>query len=139
MNTRPYLVALITGLSMSMLLECSIMRTEQVPHLNQRATYQGRVAGFGSKPAYRGNPRPTMLLVDVRDAAGRVVTDHLWFTIGQRLAALQLAVGDQVQFDARVTTYAKSYKGRQQGGKPVALGYRLSYPTLRRTSCTMTG
>jgi hypothetical protein len=112
-------------------------RTELAPNLNQRHTYQGRVERFGTKPAYRGPPQTTVLLVEVCDAAGRQVTDHLWLTVGKRLAALQLQPGDLVQFDARVTTYTKGYKGRREGGKPLSRDYRLSYPTnLRKVPAT---
>jgi hypothetical protein len=51
----------------------------------KRGRFSGTVKRLGSKPAYRGAPLPTLLLVDVRDEAGTLVTDHLWFTVRKQM------------------------------------------------------
>jgi len=87
--------------------------------VQERSTYRGAFTRFGSKP---GN-LTTVLLTQIKDSDGKVVTDHLWlnYTLGfRRLGRLQS--GDQVIFDARVTTYRK-WRG---------IDYRLSYPTKLR-------
>jgi len=98
-----------------------------------RATFQGTVARFGTKPAYRGPDIPTVLLRDVRDASGQIVTEHVWMVQGKQLQALCLQEGDMVAFDARVTSYIKGYRGRREDVyKPVEVDYRLSNPTRVR-------
>jgi hypothetical protein len=103
--------------------------------LGQREGKRGRftatVKRFGSKPAYKGPPIVTLLLVDVRDEAGTQVTDHLWFTVRKQLKELDAQPGDQIEFTARVTPYVKGYRGRREDFDlpPVSMDYRLSHPT----------
>lgn len=99
-----------------------------------RGTFRGTVARFGTKSAYRGAPLPTLMLSDVKDATGKVVTDHLWLTIGVQIKRLDLQIGDTVVFDARVTQYEKGYKGYREDvyDAPIELDYRLSNPTKVR-------
>lgn len=88
----------------------------------ERSTFRGTVARFGTKPAYRGPDLPTVMLSNIEDANGQVVTDHLWFVIRKRLSGLALQIGDTIAFDARVTSYTKGYMG-------MSIDYQLSYPT----------
>lgn len=95
-----------------------------------RTTFRGTVAQFGMKPGYTGRDLPTLMLKDVMDSAGNIVTDYLWFMVGKQLAALDLHVGDVISFQARVTVYEKGYKGyRDDVYKPIEIDYRLSNPT----------
>lgn len=104
------------------------MRTELKKRLGLRQTYLGTVERFGLKSSYRGPPKKTVLLVHITDTDGHPVTDHLWLTVGKRLKHLQ--VGNLVQFDARVTSYLKGYRGRRDDiWEPLEEDYRLSYPT----------
>lgn len=97
----------------------------------ERMRFRARVARFGKKNAYRGEPRPTILFVDVQLAAsGTQVTEHLWFTCGKWSDAL--AVGDTVEFDARVGDYIKGYRGwneQRMEENPPTRDYRLQHPT----------
>ena|SRR5260221_306088 len=99
-----------------------------------RATFRGTVARFGTKPAYRGYPIPTVMLKDVMDKKGTIVTDHLWMVQGKQIKALNLQEGDVVEFDARVTEYTKGYKGYREDvyDAPIEVDYRLSNPTKVR-------
>ena len=88
---------------------------------------------FGQKSGYKGI-LTTILLKDIADvASGKVVTDHLWFTMGKQFEKLDLSEGDVVRFDARVTDYVKGYQGRQDEDdydyKAVERDFRLSFPT----------
>ncbi len=95
-----------------------------------RSVFQGTVAQFGIKPGYTGRDIPTLMLKDVVDSTGRIVTDHVWFVVGKQLADLHLQVGDVISFHARVTSYEKGYKGyREDVYKPIEVDYRLSHPT----------
>ncbi len=95
-----------------------------------RTTFRGTVAQFGMKSGYTGRDLPTLMLKDVMDSAGILVTGHLWFVVGKQLAALHLQIGDVISFQARVTAYEKGYKGyREDVYKPIEIDYRLSNPT----------
>ena len=107
-----------------------IMRRALKPLEGVRTTFRGTVAQFGMKSGYTGRDLPTLLLKDVMDSAGNLVTDHLWFMLGKQLAALDLQIGDVISFHARVTCYEKGYKGyREDVYKPIKIDYRLSNPT----------
>jgi hypothetical protein len=93
-------------------------------------TFHGTVAQFGMKSGYTGRYLPTLMLEDVMDSAGNLVTVHLWFLVGEQLAALHLQIGDGISFQARVTAYEKGYKGyREDVYKPIEIDSRLSNPT----------
>jgi len=109
------------------------MREELAKIHGCRRLFEGVFDRFGVKSGYKG-PLKTVCLLNIRDvAAGNVVTDHLWFTVGKRFAGLNLQKGDVVRFEARVTTYEKGYRGRQDEDdidcKPLEYDYRLSFPT----------
>jgi len=94
----------------------------------ERHTFIGTFEKFGFKNAYKGPPLQTVLLLEVIEVStGKVVTDHLWFTLTKGFEKLSLAKGDKVQFDARVAHYTKGYK-RGWDSWPEN-DYKLSYPT----------
>lgn len=99
-----------------------------------RAEFRGEVAKFGTKPTWKGPPIQTMLLRNVCDAGGKIVTDHLWFTVYKTLAELNLEVGDEIVFEARVADYVKGYRGHREDYDlpPVETDYKLSHPTRAR-------
>lgn len=100
-----------------------------------RHTFTGEFARFGEKKAYKSPiPDVTVLLVNVKDEKGNIVTDHLWFNYTKGFKACDLQIGDVVQFDARVKEYEKGYKGYRDWDydeflPPVSLDYKLSHPT----------
>jgi len=109
------------------------MREELAKLHGKRRRFQGIFVRFGQKAGYK-YPLTTILLKDVVDiASGKLVTDHLWFTMGKQFEALDLKEGDVVRFNARVIEYEKGYRGRQDEDaydyKPVQIDYRLSNPT----------
>lgn len=104
---------------------------ERLQTLNgTRALFRGTFVRFGSKPAYKGAPIKTVLLINVT-RRGSIVTDHLWFVCGVQFERLNLQPGDVVEFHARVTEYWKGYKGRRDldDAAPISKDYRLSNPT----------
>lgn len=107
------------------------MRDELASAEGIRARFKGEVARFGTKRAYKGPPIPTVLLRNIRDVSDKVVTDHLWFTMGKILKDLNLEVGDEIVFQARVAAYLKGYKGRREDCDlpPVETDYKLSHPS----------
>jgi len=107
---------------------------EKLAHINgKRFTFEGIFERFGIKSSF-GHPKHTLLLRDVKDNSGKVVTDHLWFNVGKRFDSLKLQAGDIVRFDARVKPYVKGYRGYRDDvyDKPVETDYRLSNPTNLR-------
>lgn len=112
------------------------MREDLAKLCGVRRRFEGVFERFGKKTGYK-EILTTILLRDVKDvSSGKIVTDHLWFTMGKRFEALRLVKGDVVRFTARVTEYEKGYKGRRNeddyddyDSKPVEVDYRLSFPT----------
>lgn len=110
------------------------MRKELKAIAQQRMRFEGQFERYGSKPAFRGPPLTTVLLVNVRRLdTGEVVADHLWFNETMGFISLgHLNPGDLVQFDARVSEYEKGYQGRRAerlGQDWCEIDYRLSFPT----------
>jgi hypothetical protein len=105
----------------------------------RRGEFRGTVALYGAKTAFRGPDIPTVMLKDVRDETGEIVTDHLWMTVGKQLTCLNVQVGEEIVFAARVTPYEKGYKGHREDvyDAPRSIDYRLSNPTkIRRVETT---
>lgn len=96
---------------------------------DERHTYKGTFVREGIKNGYKGIER-TILLADVTDQEGTIVTDHLWFNYTKGFRDANLEPGDIVEFTARVSKYVKGYKGyRWDVYKPIEVDYKLSYPT----------
>lgn len=90
------------------------MREELAKRAGLRGLFRCRVGRFGKRKAYKGPPIETVLVRNVRDGRGDEVTDHLWFDVGKQMRELNLHPGDEIEFEARVATYEKGYKGRRQ-------------------------
>ena len=94
-----------------------------------RHTFTGIFIRTGWKSGYKGDLQ-TVLLQDVKDSNGEVITDHLWFNLTKGFQSADLHEGDIVQFDARVARYEKGYKGyRMDVYCPIETDYKLSFPT----------
>lgn len=106
-----------------------MMRDKLAVREGQRSVYTGRVSKFSMRKRWHGVVDKTMLLVDVRDKNGMLVTDHLWFVVDKHIAKLQLQVHDVISFTARVKPYVKGYRGQREGiEKRQELDYQLEYP-----------
>jgi hypothetical protein len=107
------------------------MRKELARKEGSRETFTGAFVRFGFKSAYRGRDKPTLLLRDVKQADGKIVTDHLWFNLTKEFERAGLSEDDVVQFDARVKRYEKGYKGWRDDvyDRPISTDYKLSHPT----------
>lgn len=90
---------------------------------NERHRFVGIYTRCGYK-SYRDRFSPTLLLKNVRDSEGNIVTDHLWFNYTKGFLKLGLLKdGDEIAFNARVDSYVKGYYGSE------SIDYKLSYPT----------
>lgn len=97
---------------------------------DDRHVFTGTFARTGAK----GRSHLTVLIQDIRDEAGNLLTDHAWFNYTQGFQALSLEEGDVVRFHARVAEYKKGYWGNNPQKKaklaPPTIDYKLSYPTM---------
>jgi hypothetical protein len=89
-------------------------REELKARAGKRGTFTATFERFGSKTAYKGPPLKTALFIDVKNALGETVADHIWFTVRKTLDAANLQPGDQVQFKATPEAYKKGYRGRRE-------------------------
>ena len=103
----------------------------------QRHTFTATFERTGYKTKdvrYATYYQPTLLVNDVTDEQGKVLTDHLWFnyTLGfQKLGHLEK--GDRLQFDGRITTYTKGYQGwdaELSAEHPIETDYKIERPTF---------
>ena len=95
----------------------------------ERRRFSGTFVRTGQKPGWKGSALTTILLKDIKDANGRIVSDHLWFNLTKEFD-LALKEGDVISFDARVKLYYKGYRGyREDVDKPVEMDFKLSHPT----------
>lgn len=106
------------------------MRKELGKIEGTRTKFTATIARLGTKQNFRGPSSETVLFTDVRNEAGELMTNHVWFTIGKQLAPVVHHVGKRVAFEARVKGYTKGYKGRGlELLKPREEDFKLSNPT----------
>lgn len=95
----------------------------------ERHRFRGTFERFGEKKSF-GHVKKTVLLVDITDLDGNLLTDHLWFNFTKGFEKVSPRAGDILEFDARVTEYEKGYRGyRDDVFCPLSWDYRLSNPT----------
>ena len=72
----------------------------------------------------------TVLLTDVyRADTMEFMTDHLWFDYTFGFRDVKLQKGDRIQFEAKVESYERGYKGYYDGlYPPITIDYKLSSP-----------
>lgn len=96
------------------------MRDELAKRNGLRGLWKATVGGFNERLSH-GYVKRMILLVDVRDETGQVVTDHVHFNLEQCWRRFE--PGDVVQFEARVDSYWKGYADDRRRD------YKLSRPT----------
>jgi hypothetical protein len=98
-----------------------------------RKKFLGVYQREGKKTNWKGYSESTILLKDIRDESGKVVTDHLWFSMTRGFEALgTLTTGDVIEFEARVTDYKKGYVNKRIHVNQRSVDYKLSRPTKMR-------
>lgn len=96
----------------------------------ERHRFTGTFIRTGWKSGYMSDGVETVLLQNIKDESGKIVTDHLWFNMTRGFYCANLSAGDIVQFDARVEPYIKGYMGyRDNVYCPIEDDYKLSRPT----------
>lgn len=107
------------------------MRVKLKAYVDHRARFTATVGRFGTKPGWQGRSLRTILLTDIRNESGQIVTDHLWFQVGKRIDALNLQPGDRVNFKARADYYEAGYLGYRDDPDlpPPRRDLKLCFPT----------
>ncbi|MFW6219236.1 MAG: hypothetical protein ACOC33_00080 [bacterium] len=101
------------------------MRKELKKINGERTKFVATVDRFGIKKNWHGYYENTICLKDVKFVeTNKLATDHIWFTVGKRIKALNLKENDKVMFDARVSKYVKGYFLEYQ-----TIDYKLNNPT----------
>jgi YgiT-type zinc finger domain-containing protein len=104
----------------------------------ERKTFTGMFVRFGRKHRFKPikvgdewiDYDTTVLLRDIRDATGKIVTDHLWFNYTLGFARLgELSEGEEIRFNARVKPYLKGYVNHREWVDERRIDYKLSHPT----------
>ncbi len=96
----------------------------------KKGLYTGEFDKTGSKFGYKGR-LDTVLLINIKDETGHIVTDHQWFNMTKGFQQADLQDGDLVELRATVKKYLKGYRGRRENvfDKPIRADYHLSRPT----------
>lgn len=107
------------------------MRKDLKERLGERSRYKGTFEKYGVKSSYRGWPKVTILLTEVRSvSSNRLITDHLWFNETKGFQEIgPLYPGDIVAFDGRVKPYEKGYVSKRNEIDTREIDYKLSHPT----------
>lgn len=105
---------------------------------NQRKTFVGVFKRYGKKNNWHGFPERTILLVNVKDTNGNMITEHIWFKMTKGFEKLgNLNEGAKIKFDARVKQYMKGYFGYKEEvrwERPPRNDYKLNFPTKIKLS-----
>ncbi len=95
-----------------------------------RESFTGTFNRYGSKNGFRGRSAETILLKEIRDRDGKMVSDHLWFNMTKGFEGLgTLLAGEKLLFQARVTRYSKGYVNKKAGISHRSTDFKLSHPT----------
>ncbi|MFA5234070.1 MAG: hypothetical protein WC390_06675 [Sulfurimonas sp.] len=109
------------------------MRTELAKLEEERFKVWAVFERYGSKTNYHGFPDKTILLKNITDCDGKILTDHLWFNNTKGIQKLgELNAGDVIEFEARVLPYCKGYVNNREYIDEREIDYKLSHPTKFR-------
>ncbi|TAL70135.1 MAG: hypothetical protein EPN82_05850 [Bacteroidetes bacterium] len=109
------------------------MRVELMKRNRDRIKCYGTFKNTGTKSGWQGEILPTVLLTDIRDEQGNILTDHLWFNLTKQFEKLgEIPAGTKLEFEARVKEYFKGYVNRWNDIDERRNDYKLSYPTKVR-------
>lgn len=109
------------------------MRSALSGHLHRRIAVRAVVGRFGTRTLIGAIRQRTVLLLQLTDAAGAPLAQHMWLGMGRRLAALAPQPGDLIEFRGTVRPYVKGRLLRPDGTLSAgSTDLKLSYPTALR-------
>jgi len=112
--------------------------------LGQRRTFTAKFERHGLKTNWHGFSEKTYCFSDiavVNDRNEVAVKDHQWFADLKCLSKLSLSSGDRIQFDARVVTKKKGYRGFKAhvaDDNPPRVVLHLGHPSKVKIVCPQT-
>lgn len=86
-----------------------------------RSIFTGEYIKVSGKKEHSGTG-PAVLLRNIKDQNGLLITDHIWMNYSHVIQVLQLQEGEQIIFQARVGKYRKGKYGQFED-------YKLYYPS----------
>lgn len=105
------------------------MRDALAAYEGRRITVTATVMKHSMRLGWAGVREPTILLSTITMVDGTLLTDHVWLTVGKRLAAADLHQGDVVQFSARVALYRRGFHREPDGTVHFTEDAGLGFPT----------
>lgn len=100
---------------------------------SRRISCIGIFVKYGTKSNWHGFPTRTVLLKNIKDMDGNLLTEHLWFNGTKGFHALgELKLGDVIEFDARVKEYTKGYVNWRKDVDEREVDFKLSHPSKIR-------
>lgn len=97
---------------------------------NERKLFVGIFERYGIKNNWHGYPEKTVLLTDIKTKEGKLVSDHVWFSLTKGFQKLgELTKGEIIQFNARVKSYLKGYINEREFINNREIDYKLNNPS----------
>jgi len=93
------------------------MRAELKKLNNLRRVFSATVDRFGRRNVNRLNKDVvwTIVLKNITDKDGNLITDHIWLNLSKEFDKLNLREGDRIEFSARVVEYyKKNYRAKSE-------------------------
>jgi len=95
-----------------------------------RMKFTGEFVRIGMKNGWRGVPEETVLIKNILDDKGNLLSDHLWFNRTKAFKEANPNSGDMVEFYGRVKRYMKGYMGwKEDVINEIGYDFKISYPT----------
>ena len=109
------------------------MREELSRRVGRREQFRATFGRFGLHRSPWGK-QVTVLLLNVKDADGRLVADHMWFKRGRQMQKMKLRSGDQLRFTATIAPYTKRRNRDDECDHEsrYVVDYRLIFPNNMR-------
>lgn len=102
------------------------MGRERLYHYaGKRATFTATFVRYGT---HKSNGSQTVLLIEIRDQRGELVSDHVWINDASPFMDVGAQDGDQVRFKAFVRVYVNGY-AETDFHLPINKSYKLENPT----------
>lgn len=85
------------------------MRNELRAYEGQRMVFTGVVCRIGSRRPFRGSRKKlsTILLRDVKNEEGEIITDHIWLDLTPPFVVVHPRYGDIIKFTGVVESYVR--------------------------------
>jgi len=98
--------------------------------LGRKIRLRGTFEKLGTKKNWKfGFLEETILLIDIKNDANEIITDHLWLNYTNQLKKADLKKGDEIEFFGIVRMYKKGYFDFREGMDNRTIDYKITYPS----------